>query len=438
MYLLFFRLYHIDMKQLQLLALLVLIVSCSEEPARQLTNASDYYGYLITSEKTTYQDAFDEKVFWSKRLSEDTTGVGNLGPLAGAYERLFAFTGDASFLYGAEKLHKKGMSISANNKDAYARALAHNYITQHRFQEAKVILEETYAGISNKKATAYMLFDVYMEIGEYEKADMFLGLIKNNSNYNYLIRLAKWSDHQGNLDAAIKYLEQARVIAESRNSKPLKIWTYSNIADFYGHAGRLDEAYTHYLKTLELQPDNAYAKKGIAWILYSEEKNTVAANRILDSVMVNHKVPDYYLLKSEMASFVGNAEDADANQSLFLKAVSEGKYGNMYNAYLIEIYAETNPSLALQMADQEVLNRPTPESYHLLAIAQLANDEKEKALQTIADYVDGKTFEPTAQYHSALVYKANGLTEKVTPLKEELLEAGFELGPVMLARIKEL
>jgi tetratricopeptide (TPR) repeat protein len=426
------------MKQLQFLVLLALIISCSEEPTRQITNASDYNAYLITSEKTSYQDAFDEKVFWSKRLSEDTTGVGNLGPLAGAYEKLFALTGDASFLYGAEKLHKKAISNSANNKDAYVRALAHNYITQHRFQEAKEILEETYAGISNKKATAFMLFDVYMELGDYEKADTFLGLIKNNSDYSYLIRLAKWSDHQGNLEAAIKYLEQARDIAESRNSRPLKIWTYSNIADFYGHAGRLDEAYTHYLKTLELEPDNTYAKKGIAWILYSEEKNTVAANQILDSIMVNHKVPDYYLLKSEIASFDENSEVAKANQKLFLQAVSEGDYGNMYNAYLIEIYAETNPTLALQMAKQEVLNRPTPESYHLLALAQLINDQKQTALQTIKNHVDGKTFEPMAQYHSALVFKANGIDEKVNLLKKELLKAGFELGPVLLEEIEAL
>lgn len=435
MYLLFFRFYQNDMKQLQLLALLFFLVSCSEESTRKITNVSDYNQYLVTSEKSTYQAALNEKVFWSKRLSEDTTGVGNLGPLAGAYQRLFSSTGDASFLYDAEKLHRKGISNSAHNKDAFLRALAHNYITQHRFQEAKDILEASYAGVSNKKATAFMLFDVYMELGDYEKADAFLGRIKNNSDYNYLIRLAKWSDHQGNLDAAIKYLEQARDIADSRDSKPLKIWTYSNIADFYGHAGRLDDAYVHYLKTLELEPDNAYAKKGIAWILYSEEKNTTEANRVLDSVMVNHKVPDYYLLKAEMAKYDGNVEAAETNQNLFLKTVLEGTYGAMYNAYLIEIYAESHPALALQMARQEVVNRPTPESYHLLALAQLANNQKKAALETIANHVESKTFEPMAQYYSALVYKANGVTDKVAKLKDELLGAGFELGPVLLQEI---
>jgi tetratricopeptide (TPR) repeat protein len=424
------------MKQLQLLVFLVLIVSCSEQPTRQITNASDYDAYLISSEKTTYQNAFDEKEFWSKRLSEDTTGVGNLGPLAGAYEKLFATTGDASFLYSAEKLHKKGRSNSANSKDGYTRALAHNYITQHRFQEAKELLEDSYAGISNKKATAFMLFDVYMELGEYEKADSFLGMIKNNADYNYLIRLAKWSDYQGNLNAAIKYIEKARDIAESRDSKSLKIWTYSNIADFYGHSGRLEEAYTYYLKTLELEPDNAFAKKGIAWIIYSEEKSTVEANRILDSIMVHHNVPDYFLLKSQMASFDGNSSKATHFDDLFLKAVSVGNYGNMYNGYVIEIYAETNPTLSLQMAKQEVVNRSNPESYRLLALAQLANDDKEKALYTIENYVIGQTFEPMAQYHSALVFKANGINEKVKSLKEELLSAGFELGPVLLEEIE--
>ena len=63
---------------------------------------------------------------------------------------------------------------------------------------------------------------------------------------------------------------------------------------------------------------------------------------------------------------------------------------------------------------------------------------KEEALQAIEQHVEGKTFEPMAQYYSALVYKANGQKGKVTPLKDELSGASYELGPVLAKKIAQL
>tara|TARA_A100000171_G_C2140207_1_gene154658 strand:+ start:4538 stop:5833 length:1296 start_codon:yes stop_codon:yes gene_type:complete len=423
------------------IAIALLVVSCAEteDNSIQVTSPEDYEASLSTTTTKNYTNAVAERDFWSNKMSEDTTGVGSLSPLAGSYTTIFETTGDVQNLYNAEKLYKKGISNSAHNKDGFTRSLAHNYIAQHRFKEAKEILEESYNGISNKRATEHMLFDVYMELGQYDDAYQMLERVKNNSDYNYLIRVAKWSDYKGDLDSAIRFLEKARDIADSRKSKPLRIWTYTNLGDFYGHAGRIQDAYTEYLKTLRLDPENAYAKKGIAWIVYSAEKNTEEATKILDSVMVHHKVPDYYLLKAEMAAYENNEAESEKFTNQFLNAVEQGAYGAMYNAYLIEIYADTHPEKALQLAKTEVANRATPESYHLLALAQLKSSMKQEALQTIKDHVEGKTSEPMALYHSALVYKANeGYNEKLKMLKTELLEAEFEFGPVLFKKIQEL
>lgn len=418
----------------------ILLASCAktEDNGIQVTRSADYEVSLKTATTKNITNAVAERDFWSNKMSNDTVGVGSLGPLSGAYTTLFANTGDAQNLYDAEKLLKKAILNSANNKDGYTRRLAHNYISQHRFKEAKVILEESYSGISNKRQTEFVLFDVYMELGQYDEAYRMLERVKNNSDYNYLIRVAKWSDYKGDLDNAIRFLEKARDIADSRKSKSLQIWTYTNLGDYYGHAGRIQEAYTEYLKTLRLDSENAYAKKGIAWILYSAEKNTKAANRILDSVMVHHKVPDYYLLKAEMAEYENNEAQSEKYTNQFLDEVAKGTYGAMYNAYLIEIYAAKNPERALQLAQTEVGNRATPESYHLLALAQLKANQVEEALETIKTQVQDKTSEPMALYHSALVYKANNNMEKVKALKTELLEAEFEVGPVLFKKIQNI
>ncbi len=426
------------MKNTMIFAFVVFLCGCNSEKNKAITSPLDYDQYLNTYVSWSKESALSEIDFWQSRFEDDSTKIVELGKLAGLYTTLFSATGDARKLYRSEKLLKKAIEVSAREKDTYFRSLAHNYISQHRFKEAKVLLDSAYAFPDNKRETELMLFDVSMELGDYRAADSLLGKLKNNSDYNYLIRLSKWSDYKGNLDAAIRYMEQAKSIAESRGIKTLKVWTYTNIADYYGHAGRIKDAYNHYLKALELQPDNAYAKKGIAWIAYAWEGNTLEANRILDSVMKGHKAPDYFLLKAEMAEFDEDSSEEKKLRESFVNLVETGDYGNMYRTYLIELYAEINPKRALELAAVEVGNRTTPETYQLLAYAQLKMGNKEEALRIIEDHVVDKTFEPMALYYGALVFKANDLNVRVNELKKELKTASFELGPVIMRRIDML
>ncbi len=427
-------------KKIIIVIALFILYSCnSKQEESSITNVIDYEKYLEADQNKTLISAIKEREFWSKRLDKDSTGIGDLGPLAGAYIKIFEANGNVENLEKAVQIYKRAVAIASPSlQDAYIRSLSHTYISQHKFKEANELLEKSYASTSNKHATELVLFDSYMEIGAYKKAKIILEKLKNEGDYNYLIRVSKWSDHNGDLDAAIRYLERAKDIAESRNSKPLKIWTYTNIADYYGHDGAIRVSYKHYLKTLELQPDNAYAKKGIAWILYAKERNTKEANRILDTLIAHHDIPDYYLLKSEIAAFEGNKEEERKNLDIFLSKTENPLYGGMYNTYIIEALVTSNPKKALAIAEVEIANRATPETYHLLALAQLYNGMKGEALQTIKKFVEGKTTEPMALLHSAFVYKANGLMEKVKSIKKELEAASFELGPVIINQVMAL
>lgn len=426
------------MKQLLFLFITIFLISCSQEKKEPITDVEAYNHYLITSNNESYKNAISEINFWSNRIKEDSSGVGELGPLAAAYTILFETTGDVINLEKAEILYKKAKALSANNKDSYVRALARNLISQHRFKEAKNILEESYKGASNKRATEMILFDVYMELGEYDKADECLSKVKNLKDYSYLIRLAKWSDHKGDLETAIKYLEKAKVIAESRNSTSLKIWTYTNLGDYYGHQRNIKQAYSYYLQTLKLQPDNVYAKLRIAWIVYAAEENIPEAHRILDSVMKNYNGLEAYLFKAELAEFGENVSEAKQFTTLFKEKAEASTAGDIYNTYLIRLYAETKPKKALRIAQHEINNRATPNTYHYLALAQLKNGMKKEALKTIESYVIGKTFEPIALYHAALIFKANGQNDKLGDLKRKLKSSAFEVGPVLYRKIEGL
>jgi tetratricopeptide (TPR) repeat protein len=235
-------------------------------------------------------------------------------------------------------------------------------------------------------------------------------------------------------------MEMAKQKAENSKNSALMLWSYTNIADYYGHAGKIKESYDYYLKSLQLDPRSAYAKKGIAWIVFSHEKNPEEALRILDSVTKNYSAPDYYLLKSEIAAFQKNELESLANLDKYYMAMQNPSYGDMYNAYNASLYLEQTGQYekALMIAEKEVENRPTPHSYDLLAYGYLKIGKKDKALQVVEDYIEGKTFEPNILYHAAEIYKANGRMSKVVELKKELSGAAYELGPDMASRITKL
>lgn len=426
------------MKTSLVCVLLVCFITCKQQNPAQFTSGLDYDKYLSSYERASSNNALKELAFWQSRLTKDSIDLIALDKIAAVYSTLFSLNGDVSNLYLSEKLIKKSLHLSARNKDSYLRLLAHNYISQHRFKEAKTLLDSAYSFPDNKQATRFMMFDVLMELGHYQKADVLLGKLKNNADYNYLIRLSKWSDHKGNLDAAIRYMERVKDLAAARGETSLKVWVYTNLADYYGHSDRLEDAYRHYLMALALSPENAYAKKGIAWIVYAHERNTVESNRVLNAAYKNYKTPDYFLLKAELAKFDKNLAEVHLQEQHFIEALQITDYGVMYNTQLAEVMIITEPVVALRLAKSEVESRATPTTYSDLAYVQLMTGDKEGALETIENHVVGKSFEPKLGYVCALVYNANGMLDKIPTLKLELQKSAFELGPVLMRDIEKM
>ncbi|MDN3493012.1 tetratricopeptide repeat protein [Winogradskyella bathintestinalis] len=419
------------------LLLLVFIFNCTDKP-KKVTNKNDYNQYLTTKIDSTA--LFATAQFWNNKINPELDQFSVLSARAGGYTKVFDATGNIDYLIKAENDLLESNKISNYKNSAVLKTLATNYISQHRFQEALKLLKIAETNGDKLNTTKKMLFDVHLELGNYIYAEAYLKEIKNNSDFDYLIRLAKWEDHNGNLEKAIENMEKAMTIAESSNQKYLKQWSYTNIADFYGHAGEIEKSYNYFLKALELDPNDAYAKKGIAWIVYSHENNSEEALNILNHVTTYYNAPDYDLLKAEIAEFQNNEtlkSDAIKNYQM---ALNNKHYGEMYNAYDVALYADefSQPDMALEIAKTEVENRPTPQSYDMLAWSYFKQGNVKKANEIIEEYVDGKTFEPAVLYHVAEIYKAAGKTDKVTPIKKELIASLYELGPLMKSKIKQL
>ncbi|GIZ07648.1 hypothetical protein FUMI01_03750 [Flavobacterium sp. UMI-01] len=382
----------------------------------------------------------EEIKFWEDKYAADTVQKSYLGIIASKYTARFQQTASINYLYQAEELLVKANQARNYKNVGSLRALARNYIAQHRFKEALLLAQKALAIGESQMESRKLLFDVQMELGNYNEAQTHLEAIKDMKDYDYLIRLAKWNDHIGDLDTAISFMEKAKTIAEKEKNKVLKIWSYSNIADFYGHAGRISDSYAYYLKTLAIDPNNAYALKGIAWIVFSYERNIPEAKRIISAIEKNYDAPDFLLLKSEMASFEGNKEEAEKFKNAYFEKLSKDNYGAMYNKYNALLYAENQATVAkaLEIAKTEVQHRPTPESYDLLAWSYLKDGDAKKALEIANTKVAGQSYEPIIQYHLAMIYKTNQQIDKIPQLKKELEGSIYELGPEFEAKIKQL
>lgn len=425
------------MRYLTTFILVLFLSSCQTDSDNQITDKNDYDKYLVSNPQKTSSKYFE---LWNSKIKTDSSQLMSFGIVGGEYDRYFQNPGDIKYLKKAEQVLKNAANIANGSRAGMYRALARNYISQHRFKEAKQWADSANAIGSGLNQTQGLMFDIHMELGSYNTAEKYLDSLKDMEDFGYLIRLAKWNDHKGDLATTIRFMEKAKEQAENSKNKGLLLLSYTNLADYYGYAGRIKDSYEHFLKALRIDPENAYAKKGIAWIVFSHEKKPEEALRILDSVTKYYKSPTYFLLKSEIAEYMNDDMKSVANLDKYFNLVQDSAYGAMYNAYNISLYLNETEQYdkALELAETEVANRPTPESYSFLAYSYLKMGNKQKARDIVEEHIEGKSYEPAILLRNAEIYKATGSFDRVKQLKDELLDAVYELGPATEKEIAQL
>jgi tetratricopeptide (TPR) repeat protein len=192
------------------------------------------------------------------------------------------------------------------------------------------------------------------------------------------------------------------------------------------------------LQVLRANPNDDYALKGIAWIALSSDKNTSDAKKIIETLASRKRMPEAYLMLAEIAEIEGDQAEKINHLKKFRNLVSAPGYKIMYHKYLALLEAETfnDPAASLSIANQEIMNRPTPQSYDILAWAYYHQKDYKKALDVASRQVENQTFEPDAYYRLGMIYLANGFKEQARHYLSEALESEFELGPSISNKIK--
>jgi hypothetical protein len=421
-----------------LVSLTLLMISCNKKP---IANAKDYAAFINPAfVKAQLQNNENEIKFWSDKLKGDTGSFGNMLQVGFNTLTHFKLSGNVHDLGVADSLFNVVIK-KLNNKDAAVYlALTQNAITQHKFKEAEQYIFAAEKIGADAGTINLLKFDVSMELGNYLAAQLCLKKINNKEkNFDYLIRQAKYEDHEGNAEASIATMEKAYGLLKYSNKKSTQIWVTTNLGDMYGHSGRIQDAYNMYVKSLQLDSANVYALKGIANICFVHDKNAAEAERILQFILSTTDAPDLNLNLAEISEWKGDTKAKEAYLNTFLTKIESNKdYGNMYNKYLVDIYLndKIDAQKALHIAENEMNNRKTPETYSWLALANYKANNVGLATEIINKNVLNKTYEPLALYAASVILSK---TDKKTSvkLKEACMESAFELGPIKYAKLKE-
>ena len=416
-------------------------LACRHTPAT-VTKITDYEKYLCfdkADSMSSLQHINTDIEFWSKKIEKDTGDAVAKISLAALHSARFKTTGNINDIHTSDSLYWVANAVFKTNTSSVYRALATNCITQHKFQQAKLFLDTALILGDDKYLTHLMRCDVFMELGDIDLAAQSLKYIRDRNSFDYLIREAKLLDHNGDLDGAISKMEIAVQKVVESNKNTLILWAMSNLADMYGHANRFNESYQCYLEVLKMKPDYLYALKGIAWLAFSHDKNTEAAKKIINYLQKLHPIPDYDLMLAEIAAYEENELARQSSQNKFLAEISDPRYGDMYNKYVFDLLVEDSKNIdrAMQIAEREVNNRPTSQSYDLLAWAYFNKGEKGKALKIAKAYVENRSHEPVTLYHLGAIYKAAGNKQKAKHYLQAAEDSAFELGPLLANKISK-
>jgi len=390
-----------------LLFLTVVFYSCSKK--QKVTVEKDYGQYLDGMNFNRQESRLQKETsFWAARLKKDTASYVNLMELGRCYLAEFKLNADIGKLQAGDSLIKAASARLNHTESDILFALSQNSITRHRFKEASMLNNDAANAGGSSYTICLLWFDVNMELGNYHLAQKQLEQLKDKQSFDYLIRKAKWEDHAGNLDMAITLMEEAA--KKTRNSRVAASWVQSNLGDMYGHAGLVEKSYQAYLAVLKKEPANFHCLQGIAWIAFSHDGDTAAAKRILSFILRYYPEPGLYLQLAEIAASQGRSNEQKMNENRFLDLVSNGRYGNMYNQYLIDLLAgqkETSDS-ALRLAAHELKNRFTPETADRYSLALLSCGKVQKAYEFSKAYVYRRCFEPVVLLHTARLFIAAG------------------------------
>ena len=397
------------MKQLiTAIALVAAISSCNTKKG-PVTDTL-FVDSLLSNYKISEAQSINEKdiTFWKNKLDKAPVGFLEAQQYAGNLVARFHLYGDIKDLKAADSiLHWLNQQYKEQDAGPL-RTLAGYAILQHRFHEAYEDVQKALALGSERYASELLNFDAVFELGQDQLAKTILSKTRSTNEYGYFFRLSKYKHLVGELDSSIAAMKKATELAG--NSVALKQTAISNTADLYMHAADPANANKLYMQSIRMDASDLHSLSGIGWIALVNDKNDTLAEKIFRFVQTKTKSPEPLLKLAQVAEQRGDSIAEKKYAFEFINIVSDSMYGNMYNKYLVDLYSGflNEPGKAVAIAERELSNRTTPQTYSWYVWSLFKNNQREKALAIYDKYVSGKPLEGLELYYMGKMMKEIG------------------------------
>ena len=351
--------------------------------------------YSITERKKTDSA---EMIFWRNRIDKYHPGLINEQKYGSCLLARFYKMGNIEDLNSADTIFKKLDERFNQTEPSISLMLAHISLMRHQFGQAKKYVQEARDHDARRYPLLLAAFDVSFERGEYDSARFFLYAIRGNKDFNYFFRLSKWQHLNGATDSALSSMVDAsRWTGQDSFSRQVAL---SNAGDLCVHMGKLREAVDFYFQSLELNPSDFHSLSGLGRIALLGDHHDFIAEKIFQFIRIRSPKPDVLLRLAELEKGRGREAAAQEYLRAFISAVNTATYGNMYNKYLIDLYTGIFPDRekAEMIAQHELLNRETPQTFAWYAWTLSSNQKNTEAYEIFQKHVSGRPLEALELY----------------------------------------
>ena len=423
-----------------------LLLGCTKpNNEKEVTSFKDIRSYIMSYDSMRSQEliSVDEQLnFWKGKIEISPNGFVYMQKAAQLYMKRFNLAGDPEDLRTANSyLNKTNSFQRGKGRRQVYHLMAGNYISLHEFKKAEETCMKIFEEGIDDGGTQLMLFDIYMELGNYERAENIIHRFQmgKSNEFDCLVRASKFLDYKGKLDSAILVMHQAEEkVSKFGEKKELQAWVNTMLGEMYGHLGDAKTSYQYFLKALTVVPNYEEALKKIAWMMYSKEDKAEWAYLIIDILYSSKPTPD---LLWELAQLTDGINDDLATElyKTYYNQTIEVEFEELYRykLALLESKLFKDHETAIKLAKEEVLKRPTIQSYDLLAWIYYLKGDYNSSIHVCEQHLEGETSEPLVLYHMGMIYKQNNKHSQSRFYLSEALKSGVELGPTIRKNINQ-
>lgn len=348
----------------------------------------------------------DEIAFWKERINPTEADYTNSMRYAAALINRFHLSGDIADVKKSDSVLLHVSKIFKGTEAAPYLSLCSHAMLQHEFVKADSFLTLA-KNIGLKKYDAFGAgFDVSFELGNMSYAAVNLKGMQSATDYGYQFRRSKYMHYKGALDSSINAMKAAYELGSA--NAILRQAALSNLGDLYIHSGEMKKAADCFIKCIRENSSDIHSLMGLGWIALVHDGNDSIAERIFQFSSTKTKSPEPLFKLIAVAQQRQDAQLEYRYAQQFETAVTDPRYGNMYNKYMIQLYTGVlnKPAHAVTIAANEIQNRNTPQTNAWYAWALFKNGQTAEAIKVFNEKISGKPLEGQELYWMGKLLKA--------------------------------